>query len=96
MLAFICLTMILIQVWLSGVAAESRVYYDAFGVSWDGIAHFKIWQLVSYGLLHAHWLHLGISLLMLWVLGAKVIQLLGRERFGVILVAGVLAGGILH
>ena len=94
-LTIISLVMILVQLCL-GLSGQSGLYYAAFGISWGGIAQFKIWQFLTYALVHAHWLHLLVNLLMLWVLGGKVMGVFGRERFGVILVAGVLAGGVLH
>ena len=91
----ISLVMVLVQLWV-GMSGEPMSQYALLGISWDGIAQFNIWQFLSYALVHANWPHFLVNLLMLWLLGVKVIRVFGRERFLVILVAGVLAGGLLH
>ncbi len=34
----------------------------------------EYWRLVSYGLIHADWIHLGINMFVLWSFGSLVIQ----------------------
>ncbi|MFK7910365.1 MAG: rhomboid family intramembrane serine protease [Akkermansiaceae bacterium] len=102
-LTVISLVMILIQIWLGSmsdengaVSAQSTPYYLALGISWDGISHLRIWQFVTHALVHANWFHLVINLLMLWLVGGRVIHILGHKKFAAIVVAGALAGGLLH
>ena len=89
---------ILIQVFLAraGGPMESPWYYINFGLSWDGFSHGKIWQLATYGLLHSDWFHLLINILMLWLVGGRVIHILGYRRCFQIIVFGTLFGGVLH
>ena len=71
-------------------------YYENFGLSWDGISHGKVWQLLSYALLHGDWVHLVINLFILWFAGGRVLQMLGQRKSLEIIAAGVLVGGLLH
>ena len=71
-------------------------YYENFGLSWDGITHGKVWQLLSYALLHGDWVHLVINLFILWFAGGRVLQMLGQRKSLEIIAAGVLVGGLLH
>jgi len=71
-------------------------YYENFGLSWDGITHGKVWQLLSYALLHGDWVHLVINLFILWFAGGRVLQMLGQRKSLEIITAGVLVGGLLH
>ena len=71
-------------------------YYENFGLSWDGISHGKVWQLLSYALLHGDWVHLVINLFILWFAGGRVLQMLGQRKSLEIITAGVLVGGLLH
>ena len=70
-------------------------YYENFGLSWDGISHGKVWQLLSYALLHGDWVHLVINLFILWFAGGRVLQMLGQRKSLEIITAGVLVGGLL-
>ncbi len=61
-----------------------------------GISHGKVWQLLSYALLHGDWVHLVINLFILWFAGGRVMQMLGQRKSLEIIAAGVLVGGLLH
>ena len=93
--------MILIQMWLGSMAGhhgavsvQSEPYYEALGVSWDGISHFRIWQLATYAVVHADWFHLWINLLMFWILGVRLIRMIGQKSFLIILLAGAVSCGV--
>lgn len=66
------------------------------GLSWEGVLQGKIWQLCTHALLHAGWLHLIVNLGMLWLVGDKVMMILGRKKAFEVVIAGVLLGGLLH
>ena len=80
----------------AGGMPELFWYYQNFGLSWDGITHGKVWQLLSYALLHGDWVHLVINLFILWFAGGRVLQMLGQRKSLEIITAGVLVGGLLH
>ena len=92
------LVLLLLQLVLMFAGGLPKVfwYYENFGLSWDGISHGKVWQLLSYALLHGDWFHLLINLLILWFAGGRVVQMLGQRKSLEIIVVGVLVGGLLH
>ncbi|NWK57181.1 rhomboid family intramembrane serine protease [Verrucomicrobiaceae bacterium N1E253] len=67
-----------------------------FGLSWDGLSKGRVWQLLSYGVLHGNWLHLWVNVLMLWMVGGRVMHILGWRKCMEIIFYGVLFGGVLH
>ncbi len=71
-------------------------WYEHLGLSWNGILHGKVWQLLSYAFLHADWFHLLVNLCMLWFVGGRVLTILGRKIFYELVITGVLAGAVLH
>lgn len=98
MMTGLVLMLVLIHLFLerAGGPTEAPWYYLNFGLSWDGFSHGKIWQLATYGLLHGDWFHLMINLLMLWLVGGRVIHILGHQWCFKIIVFGTLAGGLIH
>ncbi len=79
-----------------GGSASMPEPFIEFGLSWSGVCDGKIWQVVSYALLHGNWGHLFVNVLMLWLLGGRVIHILGYRAWFKIVFCGVLAGGVLH
>ncbi len=57
-----------------------------------GVAFGEPWRIVTGGFLHAGYLHLGMNMLALWVLGSQLEPILGRLRFLALYVASLLAG----
>jgi len=80
----------------AGGVAEFPWPFRHFGASWDGLSHGKLWQLVTYGMLHGNWFHLWVNVLMLWLIGGRVAHILGWRKWVEIVVLGVVAGGLLH
>ncbi len=54
------------------------------------------WTVVTYGLLHADWAHLGLNAVWLLAFGAPVARRLGLARFLVFLLATTVAGAAAH
>ncbi|MFI5012897.1 MAG: rhomboid family intramembrane serine protease [Hyphomicrobiales bacterium] len=54
------------------------------------------WTVLTYAGLHEGWLHLGLNLLVLSALGTPVARRFGPSRFLVLLVAGAVAGALMH
>ena len=50
------------------------------------------WRVVTGGFLHSGLLHLGMNMLILWILGQMLEPLLGRLRFVTLYFAGLVAG----
>lgn len=63
-----------------------------FQVSFVGVAHGEWWRIVTGGFLHSGVLHLGMNMLLLYLLGAQLEPLLGRARFLALYLACLVAG----
>ena len=61
-----------------------------------GDGSLKPWTVVTYGLLHADWAHLGLNGLWLLAFGAPVARRLGFARFLAFLIAATVAGAAAH
>lgn len=59
-----------------------------------GVAEGEWWRLVSGGFLHAGVIHLGMNMLLLWLLGSMMEPVLGRARFVALYTASLLAGSM--
>jgi membrane associated rhomboid family serine protease len=59
-----------------------------------GSGHFWPWQLISYAFLHGNLAHLLFNMLGLWVFGADLERLWGRQRYLQLLGAGALTAGL--
>ncbi len=73
-------------------------------LSGEGLRHFALWQLLTYGLLHGSivtpqmgnlW-HLAMNCLGLWVFGGDVERVLGSKGFLRFFIICVLGGGLLY
>ncbi len=54
------------------------------------------WTFVTYGLLHGSWMHLIFNSVWLAAFGAPVARRYGPLRFGLLALAGVIAGALVH
>lgn len=61
-----------------------------------GPTWFSYGTLVTYGLLHGSWMHLGMNALWLVTFGAPVVRRLGAKRFLLLLALGTVAGALTH
>lgn len=64
-------------------------------LSLNGIRHFRLWQIVTYQVLHAGPFHLIFNMLWLWMLGPVVEPLLGKSRYLMLYIASGVTGGAL-
>lgn len=69
---------------------------DYLGLSWAGLRHGYVWQLLTFQFLHANLLHIVLNSLGVFSFGFAVEQILGMKRFlWLYLVSGVV-GGLAH
>jgi membrane associated rhomboid family serine protease len=68
--------------------------YEAFGLTRDGVFEGKVWQLLTHGLLHGNWLHLGLNVLALLAVGSRLERIGGPSLMLRMLLAGLLGGGL--
>jgi len=79
---------------LSQDAAAIAQYQLALYLASQGGAHF--WSFVTYALLHEGGLHLGLNVVVLAALGTPVARRFGAPLFLALLLAGAIAGGLIH
>lgn len=70
--------------------------YKQLGLTWTDFKSGKVWQVFTYGLLHGNWLHLTVNVLMFWLVGGRVIHILGHQAWFKVVFFGILVGGGLH
>jgi membrane associated rhomboid family serine protease len=78
-----------------GSEVLSRMF-TVLGLSREGILSGKIWQMISYGLLHGGWWHAGLNALFVLVIGSRIEVMAGRGAMLKVLMAGVFGGGLFH
>ncbi len=61
-----------------------------------GSGPFMPWQLVTYAFLHSSTIHLFFNMLGLWMFGAELESIWGRQRYLQFLGASALAGGVIQ
>ena len=57
-----------------------------------GVAHGEWWRIITGGFLHSGLLHLGMNMLLLWMLGRQLEPVLGRARFAALYAACLIGG----
>ena len=88
------LVLIYVLVAATGGVIANSWWYDQFGLSQQGIEAGKIWQFLSYALLHGNAYHLIVNAVLLWVLGGKLQSIVGAKKAMLVLAIGVLTGGV--
>lgn len=79
-----------------GGDADMRAAREAFARYVASEYALSPWTLATYALLHGSWLHVVFNSVWLAAFGSPVARRCGAWRYGVIALAGTLAGGILH
>lgn len=62
--------------------------------SLHGVATGEWWRIVTGGFLHAGLLHLGMNMLVLWIIGAQLERAIGPVRFACLYFTSLLAGAL--
>jgi membrane associated rhomboid family serine protease len=63
--------------------------YELYG---RAVANGDWWRLVTAGFLHANLLHIGLNMLILWLVGSPLEEMLGRGRYLLLYFVSLLAG----
>lgn len=77
---------------LIGAGAIAEVGPRGFVLQPVGVAYGEWWRIVTGGFLHSGLLHLGMNMLLLYMLGSQLEPLLGRVRFLALYFACLVAG----
>jgi membrane associated rhomboid family serine protease len=82
------------QLWQDGVLIGHGIVPNSSGLGFEaiGVADGEVYRIVTGGFLHAGLLHLGMNMLLLYLLGAQLEPLLGRLRFFTLYLACLIAG----
>jgi membrane associated rhomboid family serine protease len=82
------------QLWQDGVLVGHILAPtdSGFGFEPIGVAEGQVYRIVTGGFLHAGLLHLGMNMLLLYLLGTQLEPLLGRLRFFTLYLACLIAG----
>jgi membrane associated rhomboid family serine protease len=59
-----------------------------------GVAGGEWWRIITGGFLHAGLIHIGMNMLVLWILGSQLEPALGRARFIALYVTSLIAGSL--
>jgi membrane associated rhomboid family serine protease len=65
---------------------------DRFALDGPDVANGGWWRLITAGFLHANVLHIGLNMLILWLVGAPLEEMLGRGRYLLLYFVSLLAG----
>ena len=80
----------------AGGADLPAAWYETCGLSRAGLLAGQLWQLLSYGLLHGSWWHVGLNAVFVLAVGSRIEAIIGSLAMVGTTLAGVLGGGLLH
>ena len=70
--------------------------YESVGLSRPGVLAGKLWQFLTYLFFHGSWPHLLLNWLIIYLIGGRVLHMLGVKAFTTIFFGGAVGGGLLH
>lgn len=79
----------------TAVATVPWPWIETLGLNRDAFFSGKIWQGLSYGLLHGSWVHAAVNSSFILLVGSRIEHMAGRAAVVKTLVAGILGGGII-
>jgi membrane associated rhomboid family serine protease len=88
--------LIFIHVLLSLAVQETQEIYELLGLSLSGVSQGRLWEFVSYGLLHGSWWHLAVNVSLVLLLGTKIQRILGVKKSILVVLLGIVVGGLGH
>jgi len=89
--AIFLLCLILAAVGFGGAVAEFKQYFSL--TSYD-VVNGKIYQLLTYGFIHASIMHIFFNMLMLWMFGSMLETHWGERKFTEFFLFGIVGAGI--
>lgn len=80
-----------------GYPPDARIFpNDPFALSWWGLAHGYVWQLVTFQFMHAGLLHLLGNCWVIYVFGRELEETLGLKKFLILYFASGVLGGLVQ
>jgi membrane associated rhomboid family serine protease len=93
--ATVVLLAVNVAVFLLQITVLSRVIHeDYLALSLDGLRSGFVWQLITFQLLHAGWLHLLLNCWALYMFGREVEWALGKAQFLALYFSSGVVGGL--
>jgi len=95
-LTVFCLALIFIHLAIEfsgGVIQYEILYTQNLGLSTGGLGSGKLWQLVTHAFLHGSWLHLLTNVFMIWIMGGRLLFIIGEKKLIITVLLSCLAGG---
>jgi len=86
--------MFLVELWIERRTNFPLEKYGA--LSLPGLRHGYVWQLLTYQLLHAGWIHLLLNCWGIFVFGPPLEATLGKSRLATLYFVSGIAGGLLQ
>ncbi len=80
------------QIWSQAVLAFNPARFGLLPI--NQVPGSAYWSMLTYGLLHADWTHLGFNSLWLVIFSKPVVLRLGNLRFLLLLAASIIAGAV--
>ena len=71
-------------------------FYESVGLSRPGVLAGKGWQFLTYLFFHGSWPHVLLNCMVIYLIGGRVLHILGARAFTRIFFGGALGGGLLH
>ena len=71
-------------------------FYESVGLSRPGVLAGKGWQFLTYLFFHGSWEHVLLNCMVIYLIGGRVLHILGARAFTRIFFGGALGGGLLH
>ena len=84
----------LLQTLAPGLAGPFALWPLSASRASGGVVSFELWQLVTYGFLHAGFLHLAFNMFALYMFGGAMEQVVGPRRYLAYYTASVVAAAI--
>lgn len=81
---------------LNGGWMSVSSWYEQLGLSRAEMGSGKVWQLLTYAMLHGGGWHVGINALLLLGIGSRIESILGSAAIMRVIVLSVLSGGLCH
>jgi membrane associated rhomboid family serine protease len=76
----------------TGTTSLGGTLYEKGALFGPYVAQGDWWRLITGGFLHANFLHLGFNMLILWLIGGPLEEMLGRARYTLLYFVSLLAG----
>lgn len=94
----VALGLLSIQAWVESRGGYRMVpwWYETFGLTRESLLQGRLWQILSYALLHGSWLHVVANAGCLLMLGTRLEHFMGSGKLLKVLVIGTFGGAIGH